>query len=309
MRGLISRLARQLRGWRDPSITACLIIKDEGRYLPEWIAHYLALGFDRIVIYDNESRPETLAVERICSQQDARITVIPWPDVPSQFAQITAYDDALQRCATDWIAFFDTDEFLVLKKHASIQSYLECVPVGAGAVCINWVIFGSSGEARYRLDLVARRFRRCSLTTGINHHVKSIVRKAGAKRMSHPHSPELRKRFTYVDSDLKPITLEQRAFNANHSYETAQLNHYVLRSREEYQWKLERGSPEPREGGFKDRKFADPEAFWAKHDFNDTDDRSIDVWVDRASELRSKFNKALDEQDHVAEGRAVPIST
>ncbi|SFV33490.1 glycosyltransferase family 2 protein [Hyphomicrobium facile] len=309
MRGLISRLARQLRGRRNSCVTVCLIIKDEGRYLPEWIAHYLALGFDRIVIYDNNSRPETLAIERVCAQQDARITVIPWPDVPSQFAQIAAYEDALRRCATDWIAFFDTDEFLVLKKHASIQSYLKCAPVDAGAVCINWVIFGSSGEARYRPELVARRFRRCSLTADINRHVKCIVRRAGAKRMSHPHSPKLRKRYTYVDSDLKPITLDQRAFNANYTYETAQLNHYVLRSREEYQWKLERGTPEPREGGFKNRKFADPESFWAKHDFNDTLDRSIDVWVDRASELRSTFSKVLGEQDHVTEGRAVPIST
>lgn len=309
MRGLISRVARRFSGWRNPSVTICLIIKDEGRYLPEWIAHYLALGFDRIVIYDNDSKSETLAVEDICAQQDARITVIPWPDVPSQFSQIAAYEDALARCATDWIAFFDTDEFLVLKKHASIQSYLKSAPVDAGAVCINWVIFGSSGEAHYRPELVARRFRRCSLTTGINQHVKSIVRKAGARRMSHPHSPELRKRFTYVDGDLKPIKLEQRAFNANYTYETAQLNHYVLRSREEYQWKLERGTAEPREGGFKNRKFADPEAFWAKHDFNDTDDRSIDVWVDRASELRAKFSGAVDEQEPVTDACAVPASS
>ncbi|MBY0562137.1 glycosyltransferase family 2 protein [Hyphomicrobium sp.] len=309
MRGLISRLARRLRGWRNPSVTVCLIIKDEGQYLPEWIAHYLALGFDRIVIYDNGSRPETLAVERVCAQQDTRITVIPWPDVPSQFSQITAYEDALARSATDWIAFFDTDEFLVLKKHASIQSYLKCAPADAGAVCINWVIFGSSGEARYRPELVARRFRRCSLTADPNLHVKCIVRKAGANRMSHPHSPELRKGFTYVDSELKPITLEQRAFNANYTYETAQLNHYVLRSHEEFQWKMERGTVEPREGGFKNRKFADPESFWARHDFNDTDDRSIDVWVDRASELRSKFSKALGEPDHVTEELAAPISS
>jgi hypothetical protein len=127
--------------------------------------------------------------------------------------------------------------------------------------------------------------------------------------MSHPHSPKLRKLFRYVDSDLKPLRLERRAFNANYTYETAQLNHYVLRSREEYRWKLERGSPQPREGGFKHRKFADPEDFWARHDLNDTEDRSIDVWVDRASELRSKFSNALDEQDHRAVGSAIPISS
>ncbi|MBS0269923.1 MAG: glycosyltransferase family 2 protein [Proteobacteria bacterium] len=296
MRRAISGLIDRWRVRRDPSTTVCLIIKDEGRYLAEWLAHYLTLGFDRIVIYDNDSGPETLAIERRCAEADPRITVIPWPDAPGKFAQLTAYEDALKRCSTDWIAFFDTDEFLVLKTDASIQSYLKRAPAKAGAVCINWVVFGSSGEAHYRPEPVTRRFRRCSLTSPVNEHVKCIVRKAGAKRMNHPHSPRLRRRFSYVDGDLTPFELDRRAFNPNHSYETAQLNHYVLRSREEYQEKLRRGMPEPKEGGWKYAKFADPDAFWSGHDLGETEDRSIDSWTDKASVLRSEFWRSLEER-------------
>lgn len=288
MRPSISGLFQR---WREPTATACLIIKDEGRYLSEWLAHYLTLGFDRIVIYDNDSGPETLAIERFCAAQDERITIIPWPDAPGKYAQITAYEDALGNCSTDWIAFFDADEFLVLKKDASIQSYLMRAPSDAGAVCINWVVFGSSGATRYRPELVTRRFRRCSLANTANAHVKSIVRKAGAVHMDHAHSARLMPRFNYVDGDLRRLDLKGRAFNPRYTYGTAQLNHYVLKSREEYQGKLRRGAPEPIEGGIKYAKFADPEAFWKRHDFNDSEDRAIDPWLMKAAALRAKFGE------------------
>ena len=31
------------------------IAKDEGRFIHEWLAHQLALGFDRVIVYDHQS--------------------------------------------------------------------------------------------------------------------------------------------------------------------------------------------------------------------------------------------------------------
>jgi len=279
---------------RSPKVTACLINKDEGRYLAEWLAHYLTLGFDRVLLYDNDSRADTLAAERACAASDPRITVIPWPDVLDLSPQITAYDDALKRCETEWISFFDTDEFLVLKKHRSIQSYLAEAPGRAGAVAINWLLFGSSGEKYYRPEPVTMRFRRCSSKAVANTHVKCIARKAGCASIGHAHSPALKRGYVYVDSDLKPFALDGRAFNAAYSYETAQLNHYVLRSREEFEAKRRRGSgTQPINAETKFKKFADPEAFWARHDTNDETDPSVLLWTAMAKDLRETFERAV----------------
>lgn len=280
---------------RGPTVTACLIIKDEGRYLPEWLAHYFTLGFNRVLIYDNDSRLDTVAAERACAMIDPRITVIPWPDVPDVSPQVSAYQNALAKCETEWIAFFDTDEFLVLKKHSSIQRYLREAPAHAGAIAINWLLFGSSGENHYRPDPVTTRFQRCSRRTTINAHVKCIARKSGCVSVGHPHSPDLKAGFFYVDGELKRFKLDRRAFNPNYSFETAQLNHYVVRSREEYDWKRARGAGSPpRNRGDKFKKFADPEAFWKAHDVSGDINTSVLRWTARARDLRETFERAVD---------------
>jgi hypothetical protein len=40
---------------RQRSATLCSLMKNEGPYILEWVAYHKNLGFDRIVIYDNES--------------------------------------------------------------------------------------------------------------------------------------------------------------------------------------------------------------------------------------------------------------
>ncbi len=152
--------------------TVCLIAKNEAPYLVEWIAHYLTLGFDKLVIYDNGSNDSTARIIRACADLESGIELRPWPDRPGHATQNTAYADALARADTDWIAFFDADELLVLSQHDSIQEFLDRYPADAWAIGINWVSFGSGGETPYRNKLQAIRFRRSSL----DDHIKTIAR-------------------------------------------------------------------------------------------------------------------------------------
>ena len=34
----------------------CAIIKNENLYLREWVEHYIKLGFDKIILYDNNEK-------------------------------------------------------------------------------------------------------------------------------------------------------------------------------------------------------------------------------------------------------------
>ena len=36
-------------------LAACIIIKNEAEYIKEWIDFHLLVGFDKIILYDNES--------------------------------------------------------------------------------------------------------------------------------------------------------------------------------------------------------------------------------------------------------------
>jgi hypothetical protein len=262
--------------------------------LPEWLAHYLTLGFDRIVIYDNGSGSETRAIENACTAADRRISIIDWPDKAGINPQISAYSHALRNCKTEWIAFFDTDEFLVLKKSPSIRDFLLAADPSVGAVAINWLFFGSNGETVYRPEPVTERFQRCALEGSLM--FKSIVRVRGASGMSHPHSASLRHGFTYVDSDMCETTLNDPARISRVILEAAQLNHYVLRSVEEYAWKRQRGNSTLPDGHPKKfAKFDNADAFWKNHDHYNRIDVSVISCTRRSEEMR-KFFEALAAQ-------------
>ena len=282
-----------------PTTTLCLLIKDEGIYLSEWLAHYLTLGFDRIVIYDNGSCSETRHIERVCASADARISLIDWQDQPGVNPQISAYSHALENCKTEWIAFFDTDEFLVLKSSRSIADFLSNAGRKVGAVAINWLFFGSNGETAYRPEPVTERFPRCAQDG--SRMFKSIVRTRAASAMSHPHSATLRNGFSYVDADMNETALLDPARLPHVTLGTAQINHYVLRSAEEYAWKRQRGNSTLPDGHPKKfAKFDNADLFWKNHDHKNRVDTAVVQWTRKAAEMRSRFESAAASDYDVA---------
>jgi hypothetical protein len=289
---------------QSPSATVCLLIKDEGRYLPEWLAHYLTLGFDRIVIYDNGSGAETRRIEHACAAADARISVFDWPDRPGVNPQVSAYSHAFENCETKWIAFFDTDEFLVLKKRRSIRSFLKGAKPTVGAIAVNWIFFGSNGETSYRPEPVTERFPRCAEVGNLT--FKSIVRVNGAVGMTHPHSATLKDGFKYADADGSETALADVARLPYATLGSAQLNHYVLRSVEEYAWKRQRGSSIlPNDHPRKFSKFADSDHFWKTHDHNARIDICVVPWARRAARLRRRFEALVRETKTIPQRQAV----
>jgi len=63
-------------------VAICAIVKDERRYLAEWIAYHSVIGFDHFFLYDNGSSDTTLAILRrarergICTSGDVLISQI-----------------------------------------------------------------------------------------------------------------------------------------------------------------------------------------------------------------------------------------
>lgn len=260
-------------GPRRPTVAACLIAKDEGRYLAEWLAYYSLLGFDEILVYNNASSDNTAAIVKRASANDPRIRHIPWPDIPGRAPQVPAYNNALRRTRADWIAFVDADEFIVLKEHDSIHDFLAGFDEDTGAVCINWLLFGSSGHENYVDDLVIRRFTRCAAPDYIlNGIVKSIVRPSAARHM-HAHAPVLT-RGRYCLSDGRATGLHRFAKADAIAHHPAQINHYVVKSNEEYRAKIARGvAGKPPDAPDRTVKFTDE--FWLTRDRNEAVDHSI----------------------------------
>jgi glycosyltransferase involved in cell wall biosynthesis len=276
--------------------TACLIARDEAPYLVEWLAHYLSLGFDRIVVYDNGSTDRSLELVQACARRFPNIASRPWPDRPGEAPQLSAYADAIRRCETEWIGFFDADELLVLKSHASIGEFLARYPGDAGSVAINWLLFGSSGELEYRDELQSLRFRLAARPhpQTKNRFVKSIARASVVARVQ-VHSPDLVEGYQTYDDCVRPVEILGNAKTPVPSHAVAQLNHYVVRSRAEFQHKRARGNATRAPESPERHAFRANDEFWNTHDTSHVPDAAIDPWIERAAPWREALRATLAE--------------
>ncbi|MCD2341317.1 glycosyltransferase family 2 protein [Ideonella azotifigens] len=224
------------------SCTLCLIAKNEGRYLLEWVAYHRLLGFDRIVIYDNDSDDDTAALLAPL-QQHGLLERRLWSLGATESPQTTAYADALSRSETDWMLFIDADEFLVLHQHETVAEFLadHHADLGIGVVVVNWRLFGDNGLAIYDPRPVTERFQMAAADDfPVQHHVKSFVRVAAALPPAQIHLWRTRGRVVHA-SGLPMETMEMPGRSRRIEFSVAQLNHYYGKTLEEYQHKAARG--------------------------------------------------------------------
>ena len=91
--------------------TLFAIVKDERRYLLEWVAYHRLIGFDRIRIYSNDCSDGT---DELLDRMQAAGLVehVRWPSIEGVSAQNSANQDAFRSCDTDWYLPLDADELL-----------------------------------------------------------------------------------------------------------------------------------------------------------------------------------------------------
>jgi hypothetical protein len=225
----ISKTRLKRNGGNDKA-AICVIVLGEERYIDEWIQYHLFLGFSHIVIYDNSDRNE---MAHLGNKYESFVTVIPFP---GRFKQYDAYNDFTCRykCIYRWGAFIDCDEFIVLRSHDNINSFLNeyCEE---GAVALNWLLFGNNGRLVYENLPVLERFtRRCR---GVDRHVKSIVNLIDVDFINNSHFPLL--------NHGRVKTTQRQAidgpYNPDGDFSIAAIHHYYCKSEEEFDAKCRKG--------------------------------------------------------------------
>lgn len=214
-------------------VLCCIALKEE-RYLDEWIVYYLfGLNFDGIHIYDNS--PENVLRYVPNKYPPGKVNVI---HLPGPTKQREAYNLMLQKFKTrpdTWIAFYDCDEFLVLKKHATIQDFVRQYAAMGDGIVANWYLFGDSGLSGFSPRPVTERF--VHRGGAVNQHVKTICRAVAVKTMSCHHAE-------YMPGKRAVDTLGRHVdgpFNPEGPVDTAVIHHYFTKTREEFTEKRNRG--------------------------------------------------------------------
>ncbi len=209
----------------------CLMVRDEHRYVCEWIEYHRALGVQHFYVTDNASAPplRDLLQPYIC-----RGLVTYRYDTRTR-PQYLVYNECLARhgARCRWLGFLDTDEFLVLRAHTDMGAFLRAYRA-YGALSVCWYLFGAAQHAHAQPS-VLRAYQRRRATAC---HYKSLVRPA-CVRLCGVHRVITHAHDTYtVDA-------------ARHRVDTAcvhcqctdavRLHHYITRSAQDFHAKLLRG--------------------------------------------------------------------
>lgn len=166
-------------------VAVCCMGKCENLYIREWIEYHIGLGFDKIFIYDNNDidgeRFEDVISDYIKTGQ---VDIVDYRG--QKCCQEQAYHDCYVKHNKeyDWIAVFDIDEFLTLKKHSGVKEFLKDSSFKDFQVLhLNWMCYGDNEmldndgrmcQERFSVPLPfdIRRFK----DFPENNHIKSIVR-------------------------------------------------------------------------------------------------------------------------------------
>ena len=217
-------------------LAVCAIAKNEGPYFKEWIEWHHKQGVEKFYIYDNESTDCTKEVLAPFIESG----LVEYIYFPGYRRQLAAYDDCLEKYRFDarWIAFIDLDELIVPVKDKSIPDFLKRFE-GFPAVEINWLIYGSGGAKKKSPGTMMERFKFHSVPTHyLNRHVKSIVDTRRVFNLIGCHEAARISGYA-ADSHGNPIKKHFR--EREPQQDVIRINHYAVRSYEEFLEKQTRG--------------------------------------------------------------------
>ncbi|WP_254695456.1 glycosyltransferase family 2 protein [Oceanicola sp. D3] len=287
-------------------------MKNEGPYLLEWIAYHRLIGFNEFTIFSNDCTDGTnLMLNRL--DQMGLVRHFDNPLGPRMDPQRAAYSRANKQKevkTADWVLVIDADEFLNIHcGDRSVDALIEACTPGADAISLNWRFMGSAGLAEWDPEaLVTERFdRACSIDepeSGLVWGFKTLC-KPDRFDFFGVHRPKFDKRTEVLpgmrcwsngNGQRMPDDILHKGWRSNKhtvGYELAQINHYAVKSRQEFLLKRLRGTANSKN---KDRIDLD---YFTRLDLNAHEDKSIVT-----EGVREIVNEMLADDDLAALHRA-----
>ncbi len=260
-------------------------MRNEGPFLLEWLAHHRALGVTDFLVYSNECDDGTAdLLDRLQDAGElAHVRHAPRGKSVQWQALKAAKAHPLLRAA-DWCLSIDCDEFVNLRAPLLTLADLIAARPDADAFVLPWRLFGAGGHLGFADEPVTQRFTRATpediLFPASSRFFKTLFRwRDGPFARFGVHRPKTKGTAksppVWVDGSGRKLPADfagddNRILLLTRRIETGlvQLNHYSLRSAEDFIAKRARGLPN-RSGKAIDA------SYWAERNFNSVEDRSI----------------------------------
>lgn len=292
-----------LKRHRSPhgQVTAVSMMKDEGPYLIEWIAHHLAVGFSDLLVYTNDCSDGTddmlIRLEELGLCHHRR-NVIPEGIRPQPSALNYAQADPVVQ-QSDWVMVFDADEFLSIKYgDGTLDDLLSATKsLGANGIVVTWRIFGSGGVVDWsRAPVTEQYLLAAPQTWNKGWGVKTLFTFDSDKWKLGIHRPKMKTKWveTEFPDQVKWLNgsgreMEDyfkfrgwRSITRTVGYDWVQLNHYAVKSVDSYAIRKMRGNVNNKA----DKYNGD---YWSLQDRNEVRDDTMLRYTAKRNEIIEKL--------------------
>ena len=219
-------------------ILLCAIGKKENLYAKEFVDYYYFLGFNKIIIFDNNDINEERFDDNLKNYISKKIVEI--KDVRGlKYIQMSAINYCYRKniYLYDWIAFFDFDEYLFIKDNSSIKQYLSNKEFEkCQSILFNWHIFDDNNLLKFDKRKMVNRFKKLKKITGTT---KFIVRGNLTKLII--TSAHIGININYCNSRGELIYPQSYLKLPLENNSIAYIRHYYTKTAEEYCEKVLRG--------------------------------------------------------------------
>ena len=222
-------------------VVACA--KNENDYIVEWVDHHLSVGFDKVIIADNND--DDSLYEILADHVNRGVVQILNCHGFKHF-QWYIYQMFLRDHNYAWCAYIDADEFIQPTMYTNIKDFLATIE--EDCVCINWLMYGPCGNVHKPTGGVLESYKYPMMPINEfkeNMFVKCIVR--GCERFENSswsnHIP--------TTNEPTPVNVGGYFKSTNkleyfypYRYKMIHVKHFYTKSRDEWHEKCMRGWPD-----------------------------------------------------------------
>ncbi|CAI9758546.1 unnamed protein product [Fraxinus pennsylvanica] len=185
----------------------CTMLRNQARFLPEWIMYHSRIGVQRWFIYDNNSDDDIEDVVESLVGANYNVTRHVWPWIKTQEAGFS-HCALLARNSCEWVGFIDVDEFFHLPSGLSLYDVVrnQSRPSEVAELRVSCHSFGPSGLKNVPVRGVTVGYT-CRLAGRERH--KSITRPEAlnSSLINVVHHFHLQAGFQYANMDRKVLVI------------------------------------------------------------------------------------------------------
>jgi len=215
----------------------CSMIKDEQSYIREWALYNRSIGFDKIVLYDdNSTKPYDNVIGDLI--KEGFVEIRKWEGEQWQ-RQTKAFNDFVWSGdwgEEDYCAFIDVDEFIVFDKVKTVAEFMEFYKEFAG-VGLSWRLFNANGRIE-----APRGISTFEAYTSEFEYIEPRIKVIGRLKdiLTFPTV------HYFVPNKGRLVTTNNQTINGMNveycDYTNGHINHYITKSWQDWVKRLKRGN-------------------------------------------------------------------